>query len=70
MQFVSNWRDAWKWFSVRVAAIIIALPLAWMAIPDEVKAYMPDAWKPWVMMALGLAVIAGRMIDQNSDKPA
>lgn len=65
MKFVENWRDAWKWFSVQALAVLIALPMVWMALPADVKAYLPDGWEPWVLVILAAAGLLGRVIDQN-----
>lgn len=70
MTLVANWRDAWKWFSVQAFAIIIALPMIWMALPPDVKAYVPEGWKPWIMVALATAGILGRVIDQQKGSAA
>jgi hypothetical protein len=34
-------------------------------MPADVKGYLPDEWKPWIMIALAVAGILGRIIDQN-----
>jgi len=65
MKFIPDWRQAWKWFSVQAFAIIIALPMIWAGLPADVKAYLPDEWKPWIMVAIAAAGILGRIIDQN-----
>jgi hypothetical protein len=65
MKLIPDWREAWKWFSVQAFAIIIALPMIWAAMPADVKGYLPDEWKPWIMIALAVAGILGRIIDQN-----
>jgi hypothetical protein len=65
MKLISNWRDAWKWFSVQALAAIVALPVVWGMLPADVKAYLPDGWEPWVFVALAFAGIAGRLVDQN-----
>lgn len=61
---VSDWRRAWRWFSVQVLAAIAALPFVWAYIPPEVQAWVPEAWRPWILAAMALAGIAGRLIDQ------
>ena len=65
MKLIPDWRQAWKWFSVQAFAIIIALPMIWTAMPADVKSYLPDDWKPWIMVALAAAGIIGRIVDQN-----
>jgi hypothetical protein len=65
MKLIPDWRQAWKFLSVQAFAIIIALPMIWATLPADVKGYLPDDWKPWIMMALAVAGILGRIIDQN-----
>lgn len=67
MRFIPDWHQAWKWFSVQAFAIIIALPVIWAAMPADVKSYLPDEWKPWIMVALAAAGILGRLVDQKKD---
>ena len=70
MKLIPDWRQAWKWFSVQAFAVIIMLPMIWASLPADAKAYLPDAWKPWLMVALAVAGILGRIIDQNKAPPA
>lgn len=65
MRFVANWRDAWRWFSVQAFAVIIALPMVWMALPPDVKAMLPDGWGQWIAVAIAAAGLLGRLVDQN-----
>jgi hypothetical protein len=70
MKFIPDWRDSWKWFSVQALVIIAMLPLVWAALPADAKALLPDGWEPWVLFALALSGIIGRLIDQNRATPA
>jgi polyferredoxin len=65
MKLVPNWREAWKWLSVHSFAILIALPIVWSTLPADVKAFIPDSWDPWIVVAFAAAGLAGRLIDQN-----
>lgn len=65
MQFVPDWRDAWKWFSVQALAAIVILPMVWASLPADAKAWVPESWQPWIIMVLAVAGIIGRVIDQN-----
>lgn len=69
MRFVENWRNAWKWFSVQALAVIIALPMVWMALPADVKAMVPDGWEKWIVIAIAAAGLMGRLVDQTKAKP-
>jgi len=65
MKLIHDWRESWKWFSIQLAALTTALPLAWVMIPADVKAYMPDGWEPWAFVVLGAATLIGRLIPQG-----
>ncbi len=67
MRLVENWRQAARWFSVQAFAAIIALPMIWASMPADVKAYLPDEWKPWIMVALAAAGVIGRLVDQKKE---
>jgi len=65
---VKNWQTAWRWLSVQFAAILAALPLVWPQLPDDVKAFIPAEWHPWIVSGMALAIIAGRLKDQGGGK--
>lgn len=64
MKLVPDWREAWRWFSVHVFLILAALPPVWATLPADVKAFLPIEWQPWVLCALALAGVLGRVKDQ------
>jgi ABC-type uncharacterized transport system permease subunit len=70
MMLVPDWRKAWRWFSVQALAAIVMLPMVWSTLPADAKAWLPDGWEPWVLMALAVAGIVGRLVDQNKAPPA
>jgi di/tricarboxylate transporter len=65
MSFITNWREAWKWFSVQFLAIIAIIPIVWATLPPEAHAMIPAEWRPWLVGALALAGIVGRLVDQS-----
>lgn len=65
MKFIANWRDAWKWFSVQALAAIIALPIVWASLPADLKEYLPSGAEPWILAAMAVAGLLGRIVDQN-----
>jgi hypothetical protein len=65
MKLVDNWKRAWSWFSVHALAILAALPFVWPQIPIEVQAWIPEAWRPWIVAAIAIGGVAGRLIPQS-----
>lgn len=64
MQLVPDWKESWRWFSVQVLAVLAALPLVWVALPADAKAFLPDSLEPWVLAALAAGGLIGRLVDQ------
>ena len=68
MKLIPNWRRAWRMFSVQAQALAIAVIGAWQAIPDDIRASIPQ-WGLWSLLGVILAGgIAGRLIDQGTTK--
>jgi len=65
MKLVPNWREAWRWFSVQALAVIMVLPVVWVALPADAKGFLPDSWEPWTFVVLAGAGIIGRLVDQK-----
>lgn len=65
MKLVSNWRKAWKWHSTQLMAALAAAPVVWVSLPADVKSHVPDEWMPWVVGAMALGAIVGRVRDQS-----
>jgi hypothetical protein len=65
MHLVQNWKQAYRWWSVRGLAALAALPLVWQTLPPDLKAFLPDGWEPWVLAALALGTLAGRLVQQT-----
>jgi protein-S-isoprenylcysteine O-methyltransferase Ste14 len=67
-RLVSDWRRAWRWFSVQAFVILGAVGPVWAMIPEDWRAAVPSAWLGWGAAVLAVLGIAGRVIAQ--DKPA
>jgi protein-S-isoprenylcysteine O-methyltransferase Ste14 len=65
MKLIPDWRSAWRWFSVQVLAVIAMLPLVWPSLPPQVTGWVPENWRPWIIVLLAIGGIAGRLIDQK-----
>lgn len=62
---VDNWRDAGKWWSVRIAAALAAVGPAWLALPQELKDQVPVAWTPYILPLVAVSIILARVINQQ-----
>jgi hypothetical protein len=64
MTLVSDWKDAWKWFSVHIAVVMAALNTA-MATVAQLQAFIPPDKLAYINAALGVAVIFARVVQQG-----
>lgn len=64
MRLIPNWRKAWRMFSVQAQAAAVALLGTWQALPDDLRARVPEGVALGVVGALLVLGIVGRLIDQ------
>ena len=69
MHLIENANQWWKLWSVRVFALITALPAIWVAIPDDVKAQIPPSAVAAIVSALGVLGAIVRVIQQEKLLP-
>ena len=67
MRLVKDARKAWRWLSVQLAAVSTLAPGAWLMVPDDMRQAVPPEWLAVAGIVLGVLIIAGRLIDQESD---
>lgn len=68
MKLIPNWRKAWRMFSVQAQAGALTTIGAWQALPDDLRAAIPQAVALGIAGVLLVAGIAGRLIDQPKTK--
>lgn len=68
MRLVNNARSAWKWYSAQALAALTVVPLVWETLPAELRAYIPDTWNVWILSAVALGGLVGRMVDQGTSE--
>ena len=62
---VKDARNAWRWFSVQLSVVGVAVSAGWLALPADLTSNVP-AWAQNVATGLIFAgVVAGRLIDQG-----
>lgn len=65
MKLVSNARKAYRWLSVQAFAVLAVLPVVWPQLPHDVRNMLPDGWEPYVLTAIAVGGIVGRLKDQG-----
>lgn len=68
MKLVSNWRSALRWHSTHALTLIAVLPIVWLELPADLKAYVPPEWRPFVLASIAVAGIVARLRDQGTSK--
>lgn len=66
MQLIENWKSAWKMWSVRILAVLAIVATSWAAIPDSVKALIPDQYLGYVVGFVSVCAAIARTIKQFS----
>lgn len=74
---VQDWRNCWRFWSIRLTLLGSALLSAFFAFPDamlqvwamlpqDVKEYMPAEWAKWIPVFLILAGSLARVVKQKA----
>lgn len=69
MKLVPEARRAWRWFSVQAMTLAGSLQGAWLAVPDDLRTKVPGMLVHVVTIALLIAGIAGRLVQQTPKAP-
>lgn len=67
LKLVKDWRNAWKWISVNAMISAGAVQGAWLQIPDDMKANIPQKLVSSLTIGLLLLGVLGRLIKQGDD---
>lgn len=67
MRMVKDAKRAWRWHSMQALAALAVVPIVWMELPEDLKAYIPDEWRPWIMAAVAVGGIVGRLRAQSDE---
>lgn len=65
VKLIDDWKDSWKFLSIQLAAALALLDTAYEYLP-AVQSYLPEGWVKWI----ALAIIVGRVINQNGERDA
>ena len=61
---VPGWKSCYRWLSLHVAALVMALAGAYEYLPG-LKAYVPQAWFNHIMLIAGIAFVITRLKAQK-----
>jgi hypothetical protein len=68
LHLVKDWHDCWKWLSVHFLALSVALQFALLAMPADIRAYLPQPLTQTIAIVLLAAAFAGRITEQSPKK--
>lgn len=63
-RLIHNWKSCWRMFSVQMQAIAFAVLGTWQLMSEDLKTTLHPQLVQGVAMALLIAGIIGRLIDQ------
>lgn len=64
MRLIPEWRRAFRMFSVQCMVLAGALQAAWVALPAEMMATIPEDWMRGITIALLVLGTLGRLVKQ------
>lgn len=64
MKLVSEWKKAYRWFSVQIMGLIAAIGLAWPLMPEDLKSHVPENVLP-IISVLAFVGILSRVVKQG-----
>jgi len=67
ISFVSDWRNAYRWFSVHAMLWASVAQVTYMGLPNELKASLPQKWVTCFTTAILILGIVGRLVNQGED---
>lgn len=65
VRLVPEWRACWRMFSVQAMVLAGAIQGAWVFLPPEMIASIPDAWVRVITVALLVLGVVGRLVQQT-----
>lgn len=70
MKLIKDWKSAYRFFSMQAMALTLTVQTAWVSLPEDLKARLPDGTAYWLSLALLIGGIVGRVVSQggNNDK--
>lgn len=61
MRLIKDWKDAWRWMSVRCMVLSSTVVVAWEGMPADLKASLPQNLMSVICVVLMIFGIVGRI---------
>lgn len=68
MKLIEEWKQSWRWLSVQFAGLSAVILTAWLALPEDIKAAVPDGVKAGAAYLGIAAAVVLRLIQQEPKK--
>lgn len=65
MKFVENAKQAWKWVSMQMMVLALALQTVWEMAPADLKSSLSPTQVYYVTIALLVIGVLGRLVKQT-----
>lgn len=69
MRLIDNWRECYRWASMRAMTAAGAVQATWLALPDDLRATVPHNLVTGITIALLVLGLVGRLVDQTKPAP-
>ena len=65
MKLIEGWKSAYRFISVQAMLVAGAIQGAWLFVPDDLRASIPQTWLQGITLMLMVAGVAGRLVKQK-----
>ena len=65
MKLIEGWKSAYRFISVQAMLVAGAIQGAWLFVPDDLRASVPQTWMQGITLALMVMGVAGRLVKQK-----
>ncbi len=70
MRLLSEWKQAWRWYSVNCNMMTVAFLGAWATLPDTFQNSFSPTELKMIAIVMVLLSVGGRLVDQTKTKPS
>ena len=65
MKLIEGWKSAYRFLSVQAMVVAGAIQGAWLFVPDDLRASIPQTWLQGITITLMVMGVAGRLVKQK-----